>query len=331
MAQRRNYQRRGGGGQPYRGVNSLLLGMDQADKGFSSPWWGTYDQWAQLSGMEKRVNDRTGWSYWASPDGTPRGVRKGEHGTKIVLWKEDVKVEADEVTGEDKPTRRLFARMFTVFNADQVEQAPERYHPQPGVMPEPDTDAQEVLDAYLNSPGGPGFLEDVHGQAHYVPAEDTIHMPPIGEHRSTDRYYSTAFHEAAHSTGHPKRLHRYEVEGDQSPYTGHNRGKEELAAEMGAAFLAAETGVSSDRSEEQTAAYVQSWLTTIKEDRKLVVQAAAAAQKAADRVLEPSLEARRQAEVAAEPEAGPETEQLPGRQDEVQPQAQLEPDGAEAA
>src|SRR5437762_14272187 len=90
------------------------------DKGYGSPWWGTYHQIAQLSGMQLREG-RRGGRYWACPDGGPRGVRKGEHGCQIELWKTVPAAGTGPSSGETVTREILLAKLFTVFNAEQAE------------------------------------------------------------------------------------------------------------------------------------------------------------------------------------------------------------------
>ena len=59
--------------------------------------------------------------------------------------------------------------------------------------------------------------------------------------------------------------------------------KEELIAEMGAAFLCGHAGI--ENTIQNSAAYLQNWLEALQNDNKLIVQAAAQAQQAADFIL----------------------------------------------
>jgi putative DNA primase/helicase len=195
--------------QPYKGINTLLLAVEVLDKGYTSPWWGTYNQVAERAGMERRTNPRTGHQYWVSPDGTPRGVRKGEKGTQIVLWKTGEKTETDPDTGEKTRRQVLLARPFYVFNAEQAEGLPDRYQgPACGGEPADEIkDAQEVLDGYLAS-GGPTLRHVEGDRAYYTYSTDVITLPAKSQFKTAEGYYATAFHEATHSTAHKDRLAR---------------------------------------------------------------------------------------------------------------------------
>jgi antirestriction protein ArdC len=282
-------------GDPYRGINVQLLALTAQERGYTSRWWGTYDEIARRSRMEKRTSAR-GRSYWASPDGTPRGVRKGETGTKIVLSKTVTKNETGPDTGDQAERQVYLLRMWSVFNAEQAEQLPQKYYEQPVAEAR---DAQEVLDGYLQH-GGPKLAYHLATggklDAHYNPVADRIMLPRREQFKTSEGFYATAFHEAAHSTGHKSR-HARESLTDFS----HDRkwgdpqyAREELVAEMGSAMLQATAGIETDYQFDQSAAYVRSWLNALEMDPTLVPQAAAAAQCAVDLITEPQRQAERE-------------------------------------
>jgi antirestriction protein ArdC len=291
--------------QPYTGINTFLLAVESMDKGYTSPWWGTYNQIAEQSGMERRTNPRTGHQYWVSPDGTPRGIRKGETGTRVVLWKQATKNEIDPDTGDKVKRPVLLARLFSVFNAEQADQLPARYYPgKTGEPVDEIRDAQEVLDGYLANSGPQ--LRNVEGdRAYFTWSTDVITLPTREQFKTPEGYYATAFHEATHSTGHKSRLAR-----EAGTNFSHGRkwgdpvyAREELVAEMGAAMLQAETGMETDEQFDRSAAYVKDWLGAMEKDPKLVPQAAAAAQRAVDLITEPQRQAEHE-----DPEAEAERE-----------------------
>ena len=237
----------------YRGINTFMLGMS----GYSSPFWMTYRQ-AQ--------------SYGAN-------VRKGEKSTPVVFWK--FLDTTDKQSGEAKQIPLL--RYYNVFNLAQIENLAEKYIPTPDVKPsgfEPIAAAAAIVDAMPQRP------EIKHGStgAFYRPSADFVSMPTPSDFVGPSEYYSTLFHELAHSTGAAHRLDRPEVSGGDIKFGSHSYGREELLAEMTAAFLCAECGIENNTID-NSAAYVQSWMKTIKADTKLLVLAASGAQKAADFIL----------------------------------------------
>ncbi|MEP7128044.1 MAG: ArdC-like ssDNA-binding domain-containing protein [Chitinophagales bacterium] len=242
-------------GKAYRGINPFLLLMSAAAKGYSSPLWGTY----------KAITEKGGQ------------VRKGEKGTTIVFWKRFPTKELDEA---GNPKQAMVLRVYTVFNVEQADGL---------VLPAPDVDAEPVDHdpiAECEAAIAP-YLADLASvrrdgtRAFYVPATDALTVPPLNAHESPEEFYSTMFHEIAHSTGHTSRL-------DRPTFAGHTTaqayGKEELVAELGAAMLAGILGVS-PAVIDNSAAYLADWIKTLRGDNKLVVQAAAQAQRAADLVL----------------------------------------------
>ena len=125
-------------------------------------------------------------------------------------------------------------------------------------------------------------------RAYYTPVHDTVNMPTQSLFPKLEHYYSVLFHELTHSTGHWQRLHRQTLT-DLCPFGSTNYSKEELVAEMGAAFLCGVAGIANETFD-NSAAYIQSWLTKLKNDTRLVILAAAQAQKAADYIVGKSAE-----------------------------------------
>jgi antirestriction protein ArdC len=244
-------------GRPYRGINAFLLALQADSAGYESPYWLTYKQAESLGGH----------------------VRKGERSTLVVFWKEWE--TEDRETGEEIKVPVL--RYFNVFHASQCDVLGEKFTEAPGARLnpfEPIELCQRVVASYADGPA----IEHSGFRACYRGSEDRVFMPRPERFERPQEYYSTLFHELAHSTGHATRLARKGITEAQSfgsdPY-----GREELIAEMGAAFLCGHCGIET-ATLENSSAYISSWLRTIRQDARLVVQsAAAAAQRAADWVL----------------------------------------------
>jgi len=237
-------------GKPYRGINVFLLGC----AGYDSPFWLSFKQAKKLGGS----------------------VKKGEQGSIVVFWKWIIKEEIED-NGEKKYKKIPLLRYYTVFNLEQCEGIDA---PAPVLEPvekkNPIKEAQTIVDGMPNRPA------IVHGgnAAAYSPAPDRIKMPELEQFVSSEEYYSTLFHEMTHSTGHASRIGRKDIE-HVKPFGSVEYSKEELIAEMGAAFLCAVAGIE-NKTINNSAAYIQGWLKELKNDKKMVVFAAAAAQKAAD-------------------------------------------------
>jgi antirestriction protein ArdC len=236
-------------GKTYRGVNVFLLAIQD----YSSPYWLTL----------KQANDRGG------------KVRKGEKSTPVIFWNWINKEDKDN---PDKVKKIPFLKYYRVFN---VEQCDGLNFPQEEVA-RPLNRITECEKVVSDMPKAPRLT---HGgnHAYYRPSEDVVNMPASDGFVSDEEYYSTLFHELTHSTGHESRVGREGIK-DVQPFGTVDYGKEELVAEMGAAFLCGITGIN-NKTVDNSAAYINSWLKKIRQDKKIIVQAAAAAQKASDFIL----------------------------------------------
>jgi len=254
--------------QPYRGVNVFLLALTAAEHGYSSPFWGTYRQIGENGGQ----------------------VRRAERSTLVVFFKQHQIPPQGEQAGPDgqpaeTPVRTMpVLRYFRVFNAEQADGLPAQFHPEPGTFAEI-AEPHAVLDAYLRD-GGPRLVHVVGDRADYDWRTDTIRLPRREQFRTPDGYYGTAFHECGHSTGHQSRLARPGVV--TFDHFGSERyAREELAAEMTSAILCAQTGIDSPETFGNSASYISSWLRALRDDKKLVISAAAQAQRASQMVAGP--------------------------------------------
>lgn len=231
----------------YRGINQILLSCSA----FDSPFWLTLKQANDLGGR----------------------IKRGERGTPIVFWKV---VERDNA--KDKEDDRFFLlKRFTVFNVEQTEGIAI-----PKVEPrtfDPIAECEAVVASYKEPPS----ILQMGSQACYLPALDRIWIPKPEQFTSPAEYYSTLFHELAHSTGAAHRLARPGVV-DASRFASHTYSFEELVAECGAAFLCAHAGISSQVID-NSAAYIQSWARKLRSEPKWIVDAASKASRAADLIL----------------------------------------------
>jgi antirestriction protein ArdC len=194
-------------------------------------------------------------------------IKRAEKSMPVVFWKQ-VEV-ADKQTGDI--VKIPFLRYYNVWNVSQLEGLKDT----PAVEPTPTTPAASIYQNMINKPA----LRHGMAAAFYDPAQDSIGMPDLVRFATEADYYGTLYHELTHSTGHKSRLDRL------TPATFGSEGysKEELVAEMGSAFLCGVAGI--ERQLEHSASYIAGWLKALKADPKLVVNAAACAQKAADHIL----------------------------------------------
>jgi antirestriction protein ArdC len=258
-------------GKEYRGVNVLLLGSQD----FTSPYWVTFKQAKQLGGT----------------------VRKGERSTPCIFWKFLARDTKSPVTGEIKTKQIPLVRYYSVFNVEQCDDISHKRLETQAEEPAPFNPIEAAEAIVSGYPEPPTISHDGRGSAYYRPATDSIHMPKQETFDSEEHYYATLFHEMGHSTGSESRLAR---PGVTNPirYGSHRYSQEELCAEMSSAFLLAEAGIDSGSLMNNSASYVASWVKALRDDKKLVVLAAAQAQRAADHILDRSFEAKLEAQAA---------------------------------
>ena len=239
----------------YRGINIFML----ACMPYNSAYWMTFNQ----------VKSKNGH------------VRKGEKSTPVIFWKWFDKKDAngddaDTVSGNGKIP---MLRYYSVFNLEQIE----------GIVPPPTAEtiintftpierAEQIIAGMPHRPE----IKQGGNDASYSPRWDRVKMPEPTAFESPEEYYSTLFHELSHSTGHASRIGRKGIIEINS-FGSHEYSKEELCAEMGAAFLCGHAGI--ERTIENSAAYIKGWLKALKNDKTLLVHAAAQAQKASDFIL----------------------------------------------
>jgi antirestriction protein ArdC len=235
--------------RPYSGVNVILLWMFGPSTGPQA--YMTFNQAKKLGA----------------------NVRAGSKGFRIVYADSHTKRKID-ANGNESIETYAFLKKHTVFHISQIENLPEGYPPEPRKIYEQDqTLADDAFNLWIDCtravirPGG--------SKAFYSPAADAIGMPPLSSFRSADDYMATLLHELTHWTGAKHRLNR-----DFSGRFGSTAyAREELVAEMGAAFLCARLDVAGKL---QHAEYLATWIKVLKEDNKAIFKAASAAQKASE-------------------------------------------------
>jgi antirestriction protein ArdC len=182
----------------------------------------------------------------------------------------------------EEPQRIAFLKYFRVFNIADVENItisiPEVILQEHKKI----TQCETIIHSHHNRPA---FVFEDANRAYYNPVKDCINMPAIEQFTSAEEYYSCFFHELVHSTGHASRLNRKGITQPNS-FGSKDYSKEELIAEIGASFLCAHTSIDRPEIVENSAAYLQGWLSVLKADKKLIFKAAAAAQKAVNFLLE---------------------------------------------
>lgn len=240
-------------GQPYSGINILTLWATSMERAFAAPLWMTFKQALELGGC----------------------VRKGEKGAPVVFASTLSRTEIDEATGEEHDANIPFLKGYTVFNVEQIDGLPAHYYTLATETKNPDERIAEA-DAFFQATRAD--IQHGGNNACYIPGLDQIRVPHFETFRSAEDYYATLAHECAHWTRHASRLDR---SFDQKRFGDAGYAREELVAELGAAFLCADLGLElKDRDDH--AAYIGHWLSILREDKRAIFSAAAHAQRACD-------------------------------------------------
>lgn len=247
-------------GQPYSGINVVLLWSEAFARGFASSIWMTFRQALALGGH----------------------VRKGETGAMVVYANRITKADTDE-NGDEIEREIAFLKAYTVFCVDQIDGLPETYYANKPADQVADTHAGRIAnaDAFVAATGA--LIRSGGNRACYIPSADRIEMPAYGYFHDSgtstaaEAFYGTLFHELVHWTAPAHRCNRELGKrfGDKA------YAREELVAEIGAAFLCADFDITPEPRADH-AAYIACWLSVLREDKKAIVSAASLAQKAAD-------------------------------------------------
>jgi antirestriction protein ArdC len=241
--------------KPYRGLNVFML----ATQGYGSPYWVTLNQAKQLGAH----------------------VRQGEKSSPVMFWKIDElvrrKIDSDGEPADEKG-KSFLLRYYRVFTIEQCHGL-SSLHGDDQKPVSPIAECESIADGMPNRP-----RIEQHSQAFYRPSADMVGMPSRNCFESPEAYYSTLFHELTHSTGHTSRLNRFETNATDRQFGSESYSKEELVAEMGAAMLAGTAGIS-HATLSNSASYLQTWITRLKSDSRLIISAASHAQQAVDHIL----------------------------------------------
>ncbi len=230
----------------YKGFNHVMLNS----MCYESPYFLTYNQAKKLGG----------------------NVIKGSKGNTIFFYSRYNKKEV--VNGKETKRDIWFTKTSYVYNATQIEGIDFKTIDITEIDFTENTDCESIISNY-------GISTQVGQRACYSPSMDVITMPKKETFVHENEYYSTLFHEAIHSTGHKSRCDRDLSGGMRSD----SYSKEELVAEIGANLLANICGVASESVEDNNVAYLNSWLSALKNDPAMLLQASSFAQKGVDHIM----------------------------------------------
>lgn len=245
-------------GKPYSLVNQMILGK--------AGEWLTFMQVQKEGGR----------------------IKRGEEASFVVFWKQCVfeeKVEGEKnEDGTDKTIQHVVPvlKWYNVWHIDQTEGIEPKHKAVVDGTAELVEDADEIVNTYVLREGIKLQNDKPSDRAFYRPSTDEVVVPMISQYESSAEYYSTMFHELTHSTGHESRLHRL---NKVAAFGSEEYSREELVAEMGAAYLCTMVGVDTDNAFRNSAAYIKGWLQALKNDAKMVVVAAGKAEAAVRYIL----------------------------------------------
>lgn len=255
-------------GEPYSGVNVLLLWSEALARGYVAPIWMTFKQAIELGAH----------------------VRRGETSSSVIYASRFTKTETD-MRGEEVDRDIPFLRAYGVFNVEQIEGLPEHYYYRSPPITDPLARVERADRFFVNTGAD---LRHGGTQAYYAPVSDHIQMPPFETFRDAASYVAVLAHEHVHWTAKAGRIGR-----DLSRYSKDRteRAREELIAEIGSALLSADLGIVPElEPRPDHAAYLQSWLKVLADDKRAIFQAAAHAQRAVNylHALQPAVKEERE-------------------------------------
>lgn len=261
----------------------IIQQLEQGLIPWEKPWTGT--QGGAISGttgkpyslLNQMLLEKAGTYYTYNQIQKLSGrIRKGEKSSMVVFWKQIPVKQQNKLTGEFEEIFVPMLRYYNVFHIDQCEGLKDTVA-QPTEQPR-SAEAEAIIHNYVQR-SGVTITHQKGDEAFYSPSRDSVTLPLIEQFANIAEYYSTAFHELAHSTGHQSRLNRLKA----TAYFGsESYSKEELVAEIAAAALINMTGLETKNSFRNSAAYIQSWLSALKKDNRLIVSASGAATKAVE-------------------------------------------------
>ena len=235
--------------KPYSILNQMLLNHEGE--------YATIRQWNALGGR----------------------VRKGASSEFVVFWKLLDKKDSDGNAGDEKIPLLRYYRVFHISQVDGVKPLEQELKDTAPLQ-----DADDVLNSYVEREG---IQLDISltNRAYYSPTQDVIHLPDIRQYDEPSQYYSVAFHEACHSTGHKTRLARFPLDAPIAPFGSEDYSKEELVAELGSAAILNSLGLETPDTFDSSSAYIQNWISVLKNDTHFIVSASSKADKAVSLIL----------------------------------------------
>lgn len=238
--------------KPYSGVNTILLEGGE---------WLTFNQIKELSKKDSSLK-----------------LRKGSKGSMIVFWKMLEKKSEEDNELETIP----MLRYYYVYNINDIDGLESKLPPKKEVPI--NENIESIIQKYKSRERLDIKFINGSNRAYYRPSEDKVVMPLISQFKSSNHFYSTFFHELAHSTGHENRLNRFTSLKAVS-FGSNDYSKEELVAEIASQMILGRLNIEDSTIHENSLTYVNGWMNAIKDDISLIISASSQAQKACDYVL----------------------------------------------
>lgn len=261
--------------------------LDQLDKGiipWQKPWTGGHDgAYNYVTGKAYSIlnqillNHADAYLTFNQVKQLGGKVKKGAKSEIVTFWKQ-LPIETEDKEG-NKTTKTIpFLRYYTVFWIGDTEGIERKDLDR--VKNDPIQAAEDIITGYMTSENHPKLERDtVTDKAYYDPTIDLVKVPTIDQYNKISEYYSTLFHELTHSTGSKSRLGRLE---NTAFFGNEEYSKEELVAEIGAATLVNIAGIETEKSFNNSAAYIQGWSRKLRENKKMIVEASSKAAKAVE-------------------------------------------------
>jgi antirestriction protein ArdC len=274
--------RNGKTSKPYNGLNALWLYLLGEHKGYTDPRWVTYQQAKDLNASVKAGEKSANIFYWSWYD------KKTKKPFDDATVKDMDKDERQKYLNENV---RPVLKYYQVFNAAQCNNFPKLNVEQKEMLAEERARQNAKIEKIISNSAAP-VNYDGGNRAYYSPMSDSIHLPEIKRFHTMQDYYATALHEIAHSTGHASRLNREMI----SIFGTSDYAKEELRAELASVFMQLDHDISIEGKHfENHAAYLQSWLKSVRDDQREFFAAVTDAEKISEYVGEHYLQAKEEA------------------------------------
>lgn len=269
-------------------TSRIIAQLEQGQIPWQRPWVGlaegavSHESGKPYSLVNQMLLDKDGeWLTFMQIQKEGGRIKKGEDASFVVFWKQ-LQFEEEQEDGTKTVKSVPVLKYYNVWHIDQTEGIKHKHTATVTNLIAGDEGSDVMVQKYITREGIKLQNDKPSNRAFYRPSTDEIVVPMIKQYNNSSEYYSTLFHEMTHSTGHATRLNRLTK---TAAFGNEEYSREELVAEMGAAYLCTLMGVETKKAFKNSAAYIQSWLRALKNDPKMVVVAAGKAEAAVQFIL----------------------------------------------